>query len=252
MYGIQTSSGHSSNSFKGQPEGQTCHSPGLFSPLLCYCMTPFLKPPPCFLSLSCLSEDFSWEFSNSLLLFPRGGLLLRWPWWDTWRRAASSGGGRLGICHFGNAVSYGDPVSVGSGTFIVLTPYCSIKMYWKEGFPLAICLLRKGRRVQLFCLPGSRELFPWKCWCASTHSNQKGCGDGVSPSLPAFSVRQRTSRNKECEREESCQLWQWQPGRWPVLPYAPRSIVLAPLPMAVMQPRSPSRCPHPQVFRPRS
>lgn len=38
---------------------------GSLSPLLCYCVMLFLKFPPCFFTLPCLSKDFTQEFSDA-------------------------------------------------------------------------------------------------------------------------------------------------------------------------------------------
>lgn len=180
--------------------------------MLSYCVIPFLRLPPCFFSLVCLSEGFGQEFSVCLLPFPRCILHLM-ALRDTGWRAAFSKEGENGHPHihtirllgglvwsqdldsmilvnpfqfgvfyesvflqFGNTASPRPPGSVCSGAFILVTLCSSVvcaNCTGSRAFLAAICLLRMGRWVYVLCLPGSHELFLWKGWHASVHSNQR-------------------------------------------------------------------------------
>lgn len=202
-------------------------APGSLSPLLCYCVMLFLKPPPCFFALPCLSKDFTQEFSdaswtygyfltsglsNEILslscrpgLLPVGltilgcqlqflsrGLLFWWCQLATlWKAAFSKQIGDLWVwetqCLPGLLIRW----ILGHLFWLLL--YCNVKLYRTEGF-FWLLFAFSGRWEEyivslLPCLTWTISM-KWLRWIESIHSNQRERSDGVksrSASFPCMS-----------------------------------------------------------------
>lgn len=226
LYSIQTCSGHSSNSFKGQSEGQMCHcSSGLSFTTALLLRNVILKTSPCFFALPCLSKDFTEEFSDASWtygFFLTSGLSNPIPFLQGWAAACGSdhpwlptavpkpwssvsvapaghvvGGSFLqrdwGSASLGNTTSPWGPDKMDSGTFILITALLQCQAVQDRGFSWWLFAFSERWEEYIFFL------FPWLTqtismkrlrWVESIHSNQRDRRVGVkspSASLPCMS-----------------------------------------------------------------